>query len=77
MPEYLFHNKETNEEWLEWMGISEADTYLAANPHIERLVHGCPAVTYRAGTTIKPDDGFRDILKRVKSKHRGSNINTF
>jgi hypothetical protein len=77
MPEYLFKNKETNEEWLEWMGISEADEYLLSNPHIERMVHGAPAIGYRTGIKNKPDDGFRDVLKRVKKANRGSNINTF
>lgn len=78
MPEYKFHNKETNEEWTEWMSISERTKFLADNPHIEQLVYGAPAVTYRAGQRTKPDDGFRDVLREVKKKHgRRANVNTF
>lgn len=77
MPEYLFKNKDTQEEWLEFMGITEADNFLEANPHIERLVHGCPRIGYRTDVSMKPDNGFRDVLREVKKKHRGSKINTF
>lgn len=77
MPEYLFHNKNTNEEWLETMSISERTEFLAANPHIEQLVFGAPAVTYRVGQRTKPDDGFRDVLREVRKKNRRSTINTF
>lgn len=83
MPEYLFRNKETGEEWLEWKGISERTKFLEDNPHIEQLVHGCPKFTSDPmkvmGTTVsKPDNGFRDVLKEVKKKHPlGGGINTF
>jgi hypothetical protein len=83
MPTYLFRNKETGEEWEESMGISAAETYLAENPHIERLVNGVPGIASGAmhGNKSKPDEGFRDILREMKKKsERGisrSTINTF
>lgn len=77
MPEYLFQNTKTKEEWLESMSISERTAFLAANPHIEQLVHGAPAVTYRVGQRTKPDDNFRDVLKEVKKKNYGSTINSY
>lgn len=77
MPEYLFHNKETNEEWLESMGISQAEEFLNSNPHIERLVHGAPRIGYRSGTSLKPDSDFNDLLKHIKKGNKGSTINTF
>ena len=77
MPEYLFHNKETNKEWLEWMGISEADEFLSANPHIERLVYGAPTIGYRTHVKMKPDDGFRDRLKEIQKKHPKGKVETF
>lgn len=79
MPEYLFKNKETNEEWLSSMTISERTQFLADNPHVEQLVFGAPAVTYRSGQTrTKPDDNFRDLLKHIKKRSGGrSTINSF
>lgn len=76
MPTYKFKDKNTKKTWTEFMGISEAETYLLDNPHIERLVHGAPMIT-RFGGNQKPDSGFRDRLKEIKKKHRRSNINTF
>lgn len=82
MPTYLFLNTETNEEFEEFMSISERDPYLEANKHIVQLVNGAPAIgdVVRLGLK-KPDSAFRDILKNAKKEHsRGitqSNINTF
>jgi hypothetical protein len=79
MPTYLFYDKEEDKTWEEFMSISEADVFLKANPNIERLINGAPAICdpTRVGVRSKPDEGFRDILRNVKSKHRGSQINTF
>lgn len=60
------------------MTISERDKLLADNPHIEQLVHGAPLLCdpTRVGRA-KPDDGFKDVLKEIKKKNRGSTINTW
>jgi hypothetical protein len=84
MPEYLFRDNNTKKEWLEWMGISAADKYLEENPHIERLVNGCPGIHSGRGLGggLKIDNGFNDVLKEIKKKHNGgyrlgrSTINT-
>lgn len=77
MPTYTFRNKKTGKTREEFMSISEADAYEKANPHIERMC-GAPGIAdpWRLGR-IKPDGGFRDLLRAVRKKHRGSNINTF
>jgi len=82
MPTYLFLNTETNEEFEEFMTISERDTYLKEHENIVQLVNGAPAIgdVVRLGLK-KPDSSFRDILKNAKKEHsKGltkSNINTF
>jgi hypothetical protein len=82
MPTYLFLNTQTNEEFEEFMTISERETYLGENEHIIQLVNGAPAIgdVVRLGLK-KPDAAFRDILKNAKKEHsRGltrSTINTF
>lgn len=52
------------------MSISALDLYLSANPDVEQLVNGAPAIadSIRLGLR-KPDDTFRDHLKEMKSKH--------
>ena len=68
MPTYLFRNKETGEEFEEFMlKISELEPYLEANPHLEQLVHGCPGLGYNIHTK-KPDDGFQKLHIRVEDR---------
>ena len=79
MPTYKFHNKETNKTWTDFMTISECDTFLIENPAIEQMVHGAPMIV--SGRPVKPDNGFRDVLRRIKKGNsRGTtsaNVNTF
>lgn len=59
MPTYKFQDHKTGRIWLESMKISEADVYLASNPHIERLVNGAPMIVSGVGS-VKTPDSFRD-----------------
>ena len=77
MANYTFLNKETNEEFDISMPISELDSYKEANPNMQQLL-----TSMRLGDPTrlglrKPDAGFRDVLKKVKSSHYKSNINTW
>lgn len=78
MPEYKFRNKDSGEEWLQWLTISERTALLDANPHVEQMIHGFPKYqdTVRLGRT-KPDESFRDLLSQLKKNNRGSNINDY
>lgn len=77
MPTYRFLNKDTNEEFNEFMSISECKQYLIDNPHLEQMVYGFPAIGYST-VTKKPDSGFRDVLKKIKSgSGRGNKIDTW
>lgn len=77
MPTYKFLDKKSGKEHIEFMKISELDPYLEANPHIEQLVHGAPSIgdAIRIGVGQKPDEGFRDILRRIKKNNHGSKLN--
>jgi hypothetical protein len=80
MPTYRFKNKDTGEEFEDFMMISELDEYLQNNPNLEQMVFGAPMISSGRGMN-KPDQGFRDLLKDMKKKHsKGisrSTINTF
>lgn len=78
MPEYKFLNKKTNKEYLLFMKISERDQYLKDNPDVEQLVHGFPGLSdpVKLGRK-KPDQGFREVLRKIKKQNPGSNMDTF
>jgi hypothetical protein len=77
MPEYKFKNNDTGDEYLIFMSISERDVYIKEN-NVTQLIHGFPshADPVKLGR-IKPDRGFRELLKETKKANPGSNINTF
>jgi len=78
MANYTFYNKETKEESIISMPISELDSFKQANPHLEQLL---TVLTIADPTRLglrKPDSGFRDVLKRIKSSSgRKNTINTW
>lgn len=78
MPTYTFENTQTGEVTEEFMSISKLDEYLAANPHLKTIITQAPPIgdPHLLGRK-KPDAGFRDVLKNIKSKHKRSNINTW
>lgn len=75
MPIYTFKNLTTGEVTEEVLSIAQRDERVK-DPNIQQLISGAPSVSY-GGTKTKPDAGFRDILKRIKSNNYKSNINTF
>lgn len=76
MPTYLFFNKKTSEEFELFLKISELDQYKKDHPELEQRVIGAPGLSDPARLgLVKPAAGFRDLLKNIKSKHRGSSIN--
>ena len=81
MPSYTFRDTTTGKEWDDIMSLSEREKFLKENPHIEQALCA-PALVDPSrvgvkGVKNKPDSSFRDLLKTMKKKHRGSTINTF
>lgn len=77
MPIYSVRNNTTNEEFEVNMKFSELESYLKENPHLQQIFNRFPAFgdPVRLGLR-KPDDGFRDVLRKVKS-HKYNTINDF
>lgn len=62
--------EETEEHFLSWNALQE---YLSANP-TKQLLPASPAIVSGVAGRLKPDEGFKDVLRNIKSKHRGSQI---
>ena len=80
MPTYRFFNKETEEEFEDFMSISQLEIYLTENPMLVQMVNGAPALHSGRGMQ-KPDPAFRDLLKHIKKGNskgiKRSTINNF
>lgn len=77
MPRYVFINKETNQEEVHWLKISELPSFVEQNPQLEQKLAAIPTGDPVRLGQKKPDDGFRDALKHVKRSHWKSNVNTW
>ena len=80
MPTYTFRNTETLEEFDKMLSMSDREPYLKENPHIQQIHRKSPVTIDSRNTTMgnnKPDAGFRDVLKNIKSHHKINNINDF
>jgi hypothetical protein len=77
MPIYSMRNNETLEEFEVTLKYSELGEYLKENPHIQQIFTKFPGMgdPVRLGVR-KPDDGFRDVLKKAKI-HKHNTINDF
>jgi hypothetical protein len=73
MPTYNFKNNDTGEIIEVMLKISERDQYLQDNPHLTQVLLKPPSIDAGGSLTVgKPDSGFRDVLKNIKSHHPGS-----
>lgn len=74
MPNYTFKNLETGELFEATLTLSEREELLK-NPNIEQQIVSAPGLV--SGVSLKPDAGFRDVLKKIKKNNIRSNIETF
>ena len=77
MPTYNFRNKETGEELETTMRISELDEYKLNNPVMEQYLKSAPRIVGGVGTNLKVDDGFREVLSKVKDTYKVNNIKDY
>jgi hypothetical protein len=77
MPTYTFYDKNKKKEFDISMSMSELDDYKAQNSHLTQVLKPIPLADPTRLGIKKPDSGFRDVLKKAKNAHRGSNINTW
>ena len=80
MPIYSFRDKNTQETFDRQMSWDDKVTFLEENPHLESIITSAPSIgdSVRLGLR-KPDQGFRDVLKNMKSNktYSGNKINDF
>lgn len=75
MPTYTFRNNDTREEWTDMMSISSCESFLKDNPHIEQIPVSINLGPFNDLPHKRPDEGFREIMKRIKKNAPRSKIN--
>ena len=74
MPLYTFYNKKTKKEHTDMMTISEMETYLEQNPHINQVPKGLNIVAGVSGLSYRQDGGWKDNLSRIAEAHPKSEL---
>jgi hypothetical protein len=76
MPTYSFKDEDTGETVTHYLSLKEREVFLETNPNYKQVL-AAPGLgdSVRLGIR-RHDDGFNDVLKNVKSHHRGSTIQT-
>lgn len=77
MPIYTFRNTNTGEEFDENMMISELDTYLEENPHLDQIITSGTKIVHERGTNLRVPDSFREVTSKIKETYRVNNIKSY
>lgn len=76
MPTYTFINKNTGGEETHYLTLSEREEFLKTNPDMVQKL-STPAFGDSARLGVRRiDNGFNDVLKKIKGSHRHSTIET-
>jgi hypothetical protein len=61
--------------------MAEVDRFLVDNPHLRRGVDTPGVINHNLlgvrGVKSRPDEGFREVLSKVKQAHPLGTVNTF
>ena len=58
------------------MSMATREQYLADNANLETVI-GATAVVHERGTNLKVDDGFREVLSKIKQTYRVNSIKDY
>ena len=76
MPTYRFKNNDTGEEFEQFMSISAREKYLLEFSNITTMPVTMNIVHER-GTNLPIDDGFREVLSKIKQTYTINNIKSY
>jgi len=74
MPLYTFYKKKTKKEHTDMMTISEMETYLEQNSHINQVLKSLNIVAGVSGLSYRQDGGWKDNLSRIAEAHPKSEL---
>ena len=77
MPIYTFRNTNTGEEFDQNMMISELDSFLEENPHLDQIITTATKIVHERGTNLRVDDGFRENISRIKETYKINSVKDY
>jgi len=74
MPTYRFLNKETGEEFEDFMTISKKEKYLSDNPNVIQIFDSLNIVGGVGSLESKTDNTWKEVLSKIAEKHPASHL---
>lgn len=72
MPTYTFKDNTTGEIYDISLAMRDYDTYLLENPDHERYIDEAPKLVSGTSSSLKTDDGFKEVLSKISEAHPSS-----
>jgi predicted nucleic acid-binding Zn ribbon protein len=76
MPNYEYENTNTGERFFKLSSWDDSQKILEENPDLRRVI-GAPKIVGGVGTNLKVDDGFREVISKVKQTYKVNNIKDY
>jgi hypothetical protein len=74
MPTYTFIDTQTKEVFDVIMSMSDLDDYKKENPQHERHFDEAPVIVSASSSSLKSDDGFKEVLSKISEAHPASEL---
>ena len=75
MPTYSFRDKLTGEISEEWMSISQRESFIKKNKHLEPYIESAPEFTYTGSGDFvgkKTDNTWKEVMSKIAEAHPAS-----
>lgn len=76
MPNYEYEDINTGERFTRLSSWDDSNKFLEENPNLKRVI-GAPKIVGGVGNGPKVDDGFREVISKVKEKYTVNNIKDY
>lgn len=70
MPTYTIRDTKENQEWEVNCKWSELQEILDANPNWITVIRKAPSIAHDTGSRLKVDDGYREVVSKIKDKYK-------
>lgn len=74
MPTYTFRDTTTDEIFDVIMSMKDLDAYKVENPTHERYFDEAPKVVSGSSSSLKTDNGFKEVLSKIAEAHPNSEL---
>ena len=68
MPNYEYEDTTTGERHSRISSYDDSNKYLEENPNLKRVI-GAPRIVSGVGSGPKVDDGFKEVMSKIKDGH--------